>query len=123
MAGRLQLKDQKFNKLLVLDFAYMKNKRSYWKCICDCGTKVTAVGYRMKNGHIKSCGCAKKEVNKGYKHTLEARKNMSEAQKGEKSYWYGRKHSVESIKKMGIAQKNSKNNAFKRKGEKHHNYN
>jgi hypothetical protein len=34
---------------------------SIWACICDCGEEVTVLGYRLKNGHTKSCGCYRKD--------------------------------------------------------------
>ena len=54
---RLNLIGQKFNKLTVLEFAGMNGKSSSWKCLCDCGKITTTMGYRLKNGWCKSCGC------------------------------------------------------------------
>lgn len=57
MSKRLDLAGQKFGRLTVLEFAYVKNRNSYWKCICDCGNIYTVEGQHLKNGHTKSCGC------------------------------------------------------------------
>lgn len=48
-----------FNSLTVIHLVgTVENKRVYL-CRCQCGNKVKAIGSRLKNGHIKSCGCAK----------------------------------------------------------------
>lgn len=54
---------QKFNRLTVLEFAYIKevgkshSKRRYWKCLCDCGNIIYVDTGHLKNGATKSCGC------------------------------------------------------------------
>lgn len=59
---KIDLKSQKFGRLKVLDFAYNKNRKSYWKCLCDCGNIKIIESYKLKTGHTKSCGCYAKEV-------------------------------------------------------------
>lgn len=44
--------------------------------------------------------------------SLETRKKMSDARKGEKSYWFGKSHSDISKQKMSDAQKGNKGNNF-----------
>ena len=59
-------------------------------------------------------------VNKGGKHTLEARKKMSEAKKklvGEKHPFYGKKHKEETKRKLSENAKNNPN--YGMKGKKH----
>lgn len=53
--------NKKFNKLTVIDFAYIKNHRKYYRCICDCGNLTVSRGSDLKNGHKKTCGKCKKE--------------------------------------------------------------
>ena len=50
---------QKFGDLIVTDFAYVKNEKTYWKCFCTrCNNDGFIVqGKRLKNGNTKSCGC------------------------------------------------------------------
>jgi len=50
--------------LTVLEYAYSKNHRAYWKCMCDCGKEVFVRGDGLKDGNNKSCGCL------NYKPTL-----------------------------------------------------
>jgi 5-methylcytosine-specific restriction endonuclease McrA len=56
---------------------------------------------------------------KGFKHSEEARKKMSEANKGDKNHNFGKHHSEESKKKMSEANKGDKNHMFGRTGDKH----
>lgn len=82
MHGNLKdLTDKKFGRLEVKEFAYVKNKRTYWRCVCDCGEKKTIAGGHLKTGHTKSCGCLKKD---GHRQTEESKRRLSEAHKGKK---------------------------------------
>lgn len=36
---KLNLIGKKFGKLTVIDYDGIINKRSSWKCLCECGTK------------------------------------------------------------------------------------
>lgn len=67
MSRRLDLIGQKFGKLLVINLhsikVYGKSKHSVWKCNCDCGRIAVVAGYKLKNGHTKSCGCLVKNKN------------------------------------------------------------
>ena len=51
------LAGQKFNNFKVIEYAYTKNKRGYWKCKCLCGKIRNVETYKLKTGIIKSCGC------------------------------------------------------------------
>jgi len=50
-------KGKKFGWLTVVDFAYRKKSKSYWKCLCDCGNEVIIVSGNLKTGMSRSCGC------------------------------------------------------------------
>lgn len=62
MSKRLNLKNQTFNKLTVIDFAYIKNNHSCWLCKCECGNEKIIRGHNIHKGEIKSCGCIKSEL-------------------------------------------------------------
>jgi hypothetical protein len=62
MGKFIDLTGQKFNRLIVLKFAYINKHKSYWDCICDCGNKIIVYKGNLKNGHTKSCGCLQKEI-------------------------------------------------------------
>lgn len=60
---KLELKGQKFNRLLVLKEVKNKlRKNSTWKCLCECGNKSVILGSRLIRGVTKSCGCYQKEI-------------------------------------------------------------
>lgn len=50
----------RYNHLVVIEFAYRKPSGAYWKCRCDCGNITIARGSKLRNGHTKSCGCLHK---------------------------------------------------------------
>src|SRR2546427_11313948 len=63
----MRLKDltgKKFNRLTVIKFDKMLDRRSYWIFKCDCGVEKSLVGTHVSNGKTKSCGCLKIETSK-----------------------------------------------------------
>jgi len=56
---RLDLKGQRFGKLIVKELAEGKDKRGQvlWICECDCGGIRIAETPRLRNGTITNCGC------------------------------------------------------------------
>lgn len=58
----IDLAGKKFNRLLVLEFAYIKKQTTFWKCKCNCGNIVIVSLGHLKSNHTKSCGCLKKEI-------------------------------------------------------------
>ena len=40
-----------------------KHGRYLWNVACECGTKEKVVGYSLRNGNTKSCGCLRREAN------------------------------------------------------------
>lgn len=60
---RNDLIGKRFNRLTVLDLAYIdKHKKAYWKCVCDCGNFVIARGAGLKCNDNQSCGCYNREL-------------------------------------------------------------
>lgn len=52
------LTGRRFGKLVVLEYVGTnKNRRSIWKCQCDCGIIKNISGYDLKMGKTKSCNC------------------------------------------------------------------
>lgn len=66
----VDLSGQKFNRLTVIEKAYVKNKRTYWLCECECGNKTIVMGTNLTRFHTKSCGCLQKEKHIGLIHGL-----------------------------------------------------
>jgi hypothetical protein len=52
----------RFGELTVVERFYHKNGKVHWKCLCDCGKETICQSYNLKSGHIKTCGCKKKEA-------------------------------------------------------------
>lgn len=46
-----------------------------WLCRCNCGTERIILGYHLKSGHTKSCGCLQKEklTKRSTKHSHDQR--------------------------------------------------
>lgn len=56
------LAGQIFGRLVVLEFAYIKNKRTNWLCRCSCSVEKIIAADRLKRGKTRSCGCLRLEV-------------------------------------------------------------
>lgn len=54
------LTGQKFGELTVIEYAFTKNKRAYWKCKCSCGKELIKIGKNLSNGQDTHCGCLTK---------------------------------------------------------------
>jgi hypothetical protein len=52
----LDLKDQKFGLLIVLQLADTSTKRA-WLCRCSCGGEKVVPAHQLRAGHVTSCGC------------------------------------------------------------------
>lgn len=73
MGRVIDLKGQKFGRLLVLEFAGLaENRNALWNCLCDCGNEKIIKGHLIKRGKTKSCGCLNKEITskRGRKHKM-----------------------------------------------------
>ena len=54
---------QKFSRLSVIKYAGKDGHGSTtWKCLCDCGKTKIIVGYSLKRGNTRSCGCFRTEL-------------------------------------------------------------
>ena len=65
MRKLIDLSGKRFGKLTVIqrtENAPRGDGRTIpaWKCRCDCGNIVTVLGYSLRNGNSKSCGCTKR---------------------------------------------------------------
>lgn len=57
MGKFIDLTGQKFGRLTVLERVENKGKRTYWKCLCDCGNETIVWADNLRRGLQKSCGC------------------------------------------------------------------
>lgn len=60
--NRIDIAGQKFGRLTVIEYLYTRNKKPYWRCVCDCGTEKTVQSQALRTGHTVSCGCKFVEV-------------------------------------------------------------
>lgn len=52
------LKNRKFNKLLVIGLIEAKTKKcGIWRCLCDCGNVIEVKDTDLLSGNVLSCGC------------------------------------------------------------------
>ena len=58
---------EKFGNLTAIRPSCYKNGY-IWECKCDCGNKTNVSLGNLRNGHIKSCGCANKGIARNYIH-------------------------------------------------------
>ena len=56
--------NNRHGRLLVIERAETPKEKSgvWWKCKCDCGNIITALGTSLRSGNTKSCGCLQKEI-------------------------------------------------------------
>lgn len=59
---KMDLKGQKYSRLLVMSEAPNVNVRTAWNCVCDCGREVVVTTHSLRSGNTKSCGCLAKET-------------------------------------------------------------
>jgi hypothetical protein len=54
---------RRFNRLVVIEDDGTRSSKGEikWLCQCDCGNLYHALGYRLRNGRTKSCGCLNDE--------------------------------------------------------------
>lgn len=45
----------------MLEFTYTKNRKSYWKCQCECGNICYITTTQLTTGETVSCGCKNNE--------------------------------------------------------------
>lgn len=58
---REDIAGQRFGRLVVIEYAYTRKQKAYWKCICDCGNiRYYQLDYFSKG--VISCGCYKKDT-------------------------------------------------------------
>lgn len=62
MAKFIDLTGQTFGRLTVIEQAHRPGQRPHWLCHCQCGNEVVIVGWTLRSGHTRSCGCVRVET-------------------------------------------------------------
>jgi hypothetical protein len=60
MNKRYDLTGQVFTRLMAVSFS-SRNGRGFWLCKCRCGNESQVPANRLLSGHVRSCGCLKRE--------------------------------------------------------------
>jgi hypothetical protein len=66
-APRSNIIEERFGKVVVVEFVGMKGKESQWRCRCDCGGEKVAILQNLRRGYGLHCGCAVKPQAKSIK--------------------------------------------------------
>ena len=72
--GQYNFKDitnQRFGKLTVLEHIGSKRKNALWRCKCDCGSIIEALGTDLRRDSIQSCGCQRSRGEEKIRRLLE----------------------------------------------------
>lgn len=70
MSVKIDLKGERFGRLVVLEENGRQSKQILWKCKCDCDNEVTVISNNLRRGFTKSCGCLNNEerAKRKFKH-------------------------------------------------------
>lgn len=55
------LTGRRFGRLKVVEQAFKRRGRFFWRCVCACGDEKVIDGHSLKSGATKSCGCLHRE--------------------------------------------------------------
>jgi hypothetical protein len=55
---KIDLTGQRFGHLVVISWSHY-DKKSYWNCLCDCGTTCCIGSANLRSGNSQSCGCGR----------------------------------------------------------------
>lgn len=61
MSKKIDLKGQRFGRLVVTNEIGKKDRGILWQCLCDCGNIKSIRSNCLLRGNTKSCGCLNKE--------------------------------------------------------------
>lgn len=63
---RIDLTGQRFGRLTVIEAGHRdpKERRLYWRCLCDCGNEHVTRGAQLRRGETRSCGCLRVDMGK-----------------------------------------------------------
>ena len=72
--------NQRFGRLVAINFVKVEKHRSFWNFACDCGKTAVILKGNVTAGTTQSCGCLQSEIRKelpakhkpNYRHGLKA---------------------------------------------------
>jgi hypothetical protein len=84
---------QRFGRLVVVAReANSKTNKTRWRCRCDCGAEVVALGTNLRKGnHTRSCGCLLRDLARNHKPALKHGESKDGARLRTRTYstWAG----------------------------------
>ena len=90
MSKRIDITNQIFNDVLVLEFEKKENTHAKWKCLCMCCNKIMYVTYsNLINGNTKSCQSCGQKISNGLEQDI-----LCEIIKGDRITHIAKKHNV-----------------------------
>lgn len=54
--------NERFGRLVAVEFVEIRNSKTIWKCVCDCGNMCEVSLSSLSSGASRSCGCLDREV-------------------------------------------------------------
>lgn len=78
---KLSIIGEVFGKLTVISYEGSKNSETLWKCKCECGNEIIAVGWHLTRGLKNSCGCLKSKGEAKIRKLLDENNISYETQK------------------------------------------
>ena len=90
----IDLVGQKYGRLTVIERAESSvqpsgQKKTKWRCKCDCGNETIVTAYDLYHGHTKSCGCYFKEYILKLRATIKSEEKRHRGQNRLKKIYFG----------------------------------
>lgn len=60
MSERIEMIGKKFGRLTPIEVIGVKRIHLIYRCVCECGNEVEALGNSLRTGNTKSCGCIRR---------------------------------------------------------------
>lgn len=85
MTEKAQMIGKKFGRLTPIEDLGTKRVHTLYLCRCECGNEIEVLGYSLRSGNTKSCGCIRRPNLVGYENengivTAKVRNQMWEIQ-------------------------------------------
>ena len=64
--ARLDLRGRRFGRWRVIAFYSIRDHRTVWRCVCECGTHRCVRGHDLISRKSKSCGCGRADHGQSY---------------------------------------------------------
>lgn len=65
---RIDLTNQRFDRLVVKEFVSAVRSTVKWRCVCDCGGVSVVATRDLRSGNTKSCGCLMRSIKTNLSH-------------------------------------------------------